>query len=302
MNPDYYKQIHLPTGTISAMQKIRSTDLILQNGAVYHLGLRPENLAKKIITVGDPDRVAEVSRHFDSVHFTHRHREFVTHTGQLGKKEITVISTGMGTDNIEILMTELDALVNVNFELMEEKPDPEKLEIIRIGTSGSLQADIPVDSILVSALAAGMDTLMCFYPYQLQDNDKSLAAALKEMAGIPFTPCIVRPDPGLLEKIGSGMVRGTTLTCPGFYAPQGRSVRLFPARQQLLDAYRNFNFKGLRLTNFEMETAGYYAMGELLGHRMLSVNAIVANRANDVFSSDPAGTIQKAIRMVLDRL
>ena len=284
------------------MQKILETDLILREGAVYHLGLRPENLAKKIITVGDPDRVGEVSRHFDSMHFSNRHREFVTHTGRIGKNEISVISTGMGTDNIEILMTELDALVNVDLERREALPNPVKLEIIRIGTSGSLQPGIPADSILVSELAFGLDTLMCFYPYQLKESDRSLSAALQEAAGIPFLPCVVRPDKGLLETVGRDMIRGNTLTCPGFYAPQGRSVRLSPARKNLLGAYRNFRFEETVITNFEMETAGYYAMGELLGHRMLSVNAIVANRANDEFSSDPQACIRKAIEMVLERM
>ena len=284
------------------MNKIRETDLIIRDGAVYHLGLRPENLATTILTVGDPDRVGEVSRHFDSVSFTHRHREFVTHQGRIGSKEIMVISTGMGTDNIEILMTELDALVNVDLEKMLPMQDLRKLEIIRIGTSGSLQADIPVDSILVSELAIGLDTLMCFYPYQLSQRDEGLSSALKEMAGLPFLPCIVRPDAGLLGRIGQGMIRGNTLTCPGFYAPQGRSVRLSTAKENLLDAYRSFHFPDFRITNFEMETAGYYAMGELLGHQMLSVNAIVANRATDVFSANPALTVEKAIRMVLDRL
>lgn len=282
------------------MNKIRETDLILHNGAVYHLGLRPENLAGKIITVGDPDRVGEVSKYFDSVHFSHRHREFVTHTGRIGKTEISVISTGMGTDNIEILMTEMDALVNVDLDLLQQKQQLRQLEIIRIGTSGSLQSAIPVDSILVSELAAGLDTLMCFYPFQLSESDAGLAAALQQMAGIPFHPCIVRPDEKLLQHFGKDMIRGFTLTCPGFYAPQGRVVRLAPARENLLHAYRNFRFGELRITNFEMETAGYYAMGELMGHRMLSVNAIVANRANDVFSQNPAGTIEKAIRMVLE--
>jgi uridine phosphorylase len=284
------------------MKKIRSTDLILQDGAVYHLGIRPENLASKIISVGDPDRVSEVSKHLDVIDFTHRHREFVTHTGRLGNQRITVISTGMGTDNIEILMTELDALVNVNQETMEANPELESLDIIRVGTSGSLQPDIPVDSILASEIAFGMDSLMCFYPYKHKDQDLKLAEALKEMAEIPFLPCVVRADNQLLTQISKGMIRGNTLTCPGFYAPQGRSVRLSPGKENLLDAYRNFQFGNIRLTNFEMETAGYYAMGELLGHRMLSINAIVANRANDEFSRNAAACIQKAILMVLERL
>ena len=284
------------------MSKIRETDLILQNGAVYHLGIRPENLSAKIITVGDPDRVSEVSRHFDSIEFTHRHREFVTHTGHFKGKRLTAISTGMGTDNIEILMTELDALVNVDFGSREVKTELTSLEIVRVGTSGSLQTDIPVDSILVSELAIGFDTLMCFYPYHLRKADLLLAESLQNMADLPFLPYIVSSNQELLRRIGKEMVPGNTLTCPGFYAPQGRSVRLSPRRENLLEAYKEFRHGDFRITNFEMETAGYYAMGELLGHHMLSVNAIVASRANDVFSQNPAATVEKAIQMVLEAI
>jgi uridine phosphorylase len=284
------------------MNKIRETDLILQNGALYHLGLRPENLADKIISVGDPDRVSEVSRHFDTIEFQHRHREFVTHTGSYKGKRLTAISTGMGTDNIEILMTELDALVNIDLETRTIREEKKALDIVRVGTSGSLQPEIPVDSIVVSELAAGFDTLMCFYPYELKPADVALSEALKEMALIPFLPCIVRPDEELLNRVGAGMIRGNTLTCPGFYAPQGRKVRLSPKVENLLEAYRNFKHKDFSISNFEMETAGYYAMGELLGHRMLSVSAIVASRANDEFSKNPGAVVEKAIRMVLDAI
>jgi len=284
------------------MSKIRETDLILQDGTVYHIGIRPENLSDKIITVGDPDRVSEVSRHFESVEFTHRHREFVTHTGHFKGKRLTAISTGMGTDNIEILMTELDALVNVDFQSREVKSELKSLEIVRVGTSGSLQADIPVDSILVSELAIGFDALMCFYPYHLKKSDLLLSESLQHMADLPFLPYIARANSDLLNRLGKEMVPGNTLTCPGFYAPQGRSVRLSPRRENLLQAYKEFRHGDFRITNFEMETAGYYAMGELLGHNMLSVNAIVASRANDVFSKNPAATVEKAIQMVLDRI
>jgi uridine phosphorylase len=284
------------------MSKIRETDLILQDGAVYHLGIRPENLSQKIITVGDPDRVSEVSRHFDSVEFTHRHREFVTHTGLFKGKRLTAISTGMGTDNIEILMTELDALVNVDFQSRKVKHELKSLEIVRVGTSGSLQPEIQVDSILVSELAVGFDALMCFYPYLLRKSDLLLSESLQHMADLPFLPYIVRANSDLLNRLGKEMVPGNTLTCPGFYAPQGRSVRLSPRRENLLQAYKEFRHGDFRITNFEMETAGYYAMGELLGHKMLSVNAIVASRANDVFSKNPAATVEKAIQMVLESI
>jgi uridine phosphorylase len=208
----------------------------------------------------------------------------------------------MGTDNIEILMTELDALVNIDLKSREIKEEKKVLEIVRVGTSGSLQPEIPVDSIVVSQLAAGLDSLMCFYPYELKNSDIALSEAIKEMASLPFSPCIVRPDDSLLVRVGQGMIPGNTLTCPGFYAPQGRRVRLKPRVNGLLNAYRNFRHQGITISNFEMETAGYYAMGELLGHRMLSVSAIVASRVNDEFSKNPSATIEKAILMVLDRI
>ena len=283
-------------------KSIKSTDLILHQGAVYHLGIRPEDLASKIIAVGDPGRVARISRYFDQIETTAEHREFVTHTGRYKGKRITVISTGMGTDNIEILMTELDALVNVDLETRTEKPEKQSLDIVRIGTSGSLRANIPVDTLLVSAMGIGLDTLMSFYPFPVTKEDKMLSDALKEHASLPFSPYITYADASLLNQIGEGMVRGITLTCPGFYAPQGRSVRLQPAQGDLLRQYISFQHGQIQLTNFEMETAGYYSMGSLLGHRMLSVNVIVANRVSDVFSTQADQAMDEAIRLVLDRI
>jgi uridine phosphorylase len=281
---------------------IKSTDLILQKGAVYHLGIRPEDLASKVIAVGDPGRVEKISRYFDRVDFKAEHREFVTHTGTYQGKRITVISTGMGTDNIEILMTELDALVNVDLETRTEKENKQALDIVRIGTSGSLRANIPVDTLLVSAMGIGLDTLMSFYPFPVSKEDQRLSDALREHAGLPFSPYISYADSGLLSRVGEGMVRGITLTCPGFYAPQGRSVRLQPAQGDLLSHYISFQHGQIQITNFEMETAGYYSMGSLLGHRMLSVNVIVANRVNDVFSTQADQAMDQAIRLVLDRI
>jgi uridine phosphorylase len=284
------------------MATIKKTDLILQNGNVYHLGISPDQLADKIITVGDPDRVAKVSQFFDSIELKVNKREFITHTGTYKGKRISVVSTGMGTDNIEILMTELDALVNVDLNNMEVKPQTKSLEIVRIGTSGSLRANIPVDTILVSAMAIGIDTLMSFYPFNPTKTDLLLAEAFQDHISLPFLPYITYADNGLMNRIGEDMIKGITLTCPGFYAPQGRQVRIRPRQGDLINQYMSFSHGQIGLTNFEMETAGYYSMGSLLGHKMLSVNVIVANRATDVFSDSAEESMEKAIHLVLDRI
>jgi uridine phosphorylase len=284
------------------MAIIKETDLILKDGAVYHLGLRPDQLADKIITVGDPGRVAAISSYFDKIETVAEHREFITHTGTFQGKRISVISTGMGTDNIEILMTELDALVNIDLETRTVRKQTRSLEIVRVGTSGSLKASVPVDSIVVSAMGIGLDTLMCFYNFPQSRQDKMLASELQDHISLPFAPYITYANSDLLQNVGDGMIRGITLTCPGFYAPQGRSVRLSPVQGDLLSQYISFQHGQITLTNFEMETAGYYAMGSLLGHKMLSVNVIVANRVHDVFSQQPEEAMKKAIEMVLERM
>lgn len=284
------------------MAIIKETDLILKDGAVYHLGLRPEQLADKIITVGDPGRVAAISQYFDMIETVTEHREFITHTGTFQGKRISVISTGMGTDNIEILMTELDALVNIDLETRTVRKQIRSLEIVRVGTSGSLKASVPVDSIVVSAMGIGLDTLMCFYNFLQSRQDKMLASELQDHISLPFAPYITYANSDLLQNVGDGMIRGITLTCPGFYAPQGRTVRLSPKQGDLLSQFISFQHGQISLTNFEMETAGYYAMASLLGHKMLSVNVIVANRVSNVFSKQPEVAIKKAIESVLERI
>jgi uridine phosphorylase len=284
------------------MQSIKETDLILKEGAVYHLGLRPEDISHKIISVGDPERVQKVSGFFDSIEHKAAHREFITHTGTYKGKRISVISTGMGTDNIEILMTELDALVNVDLQTRTAQPNLQALEIVRIGTSGSLRANFPTGSFVASAMAFGIDSLMSFYPHKMKTADQQLAEAFQEHISLPFAPYIAYADTDLLKRVGDGMQNGITLTCPGFYAPQGRSVRLFPLQGDLVGQYSDFQHGQIRITNFEMETAGYYAMGELLGHKMLSVNVIVANRATNEFSKNAEKEMEMAIEMVLERI
>ncbi len=285
------------------MSKILNTDLILnKDGSVYHLSLKPGQISDTIITVGDPGRVHNVSQHFDDVEFEMNKREFITHVGQYKGKRITVISTGMGTDNVEIFFNEIDALFNVNLKTREEKQKKKKLRIVRVGTSGALQEDLPLDAHLVSDYAVGLDTLMFFYKHNQDAFEKQITQGLKDATGIPFVPYMARGSQELLKKVGEGMVVGNTITCPGFYAPQGRQLRTKLQYPNLIEDLYSFHYKNFWLTNFEMETAGYYAMANLLGHDMLSVNAIIANRITDKFSSNPNKTIDSLIVKVLDRL
>jgi uridine phosphorylase len=280
-------------------RRIPASELIINSdGSIYHLNLKPEQLASLVFTVGDPDRVALVSRYFDRVDFKINKREFVTHTGWLNGNRVTVMSTGMGTDNIEILMTELDALVNVDLQTREIKPEKKSLQIVRLGTSGSMQSDIPVGSLLASEIGVGMDTLMVYYP-ELAGN-QSLAKAIQVELGLSFLPYQAPASVSLIEKLDQNFVKGVTLTCPGFYAPQGREVRLKPRFDQMIERLSALRIEDKRLTNFEMETAGYYAMGELLGHQMLSLNAIVANRPLKQFDPEADKTVDRLIQLALD--
>jgi uridine phosphorylase len=287
------------------MAKIAETDLILnKDGSVYHLNLLPKNISDTIITVGDPTRVYQVSRYFDEVEFEMNKREFITHVGYYKGKKITVISTGIGTDNVEIVLTELDALVNVDLKTREPKARKKKLKIVRIGTSGALQEDIPVGSHLISDYAVGFDNLMHFYNLKMDEFELSIAADIKSTAGLPFTPYVVRGSESLKKQIGAGMIVGNTVTCPGFYAPQGREVRAtarFPRLLDDLNAYHN-KTSDFWLTNFEMETSGYYAMGRLLGHEILSANAIIANRIKNKLSKDLNKVVDTLIEKVLERI
>lgn len=280
-------------------QPIPASELIINSdGSIYHLHLKPEHLASTVFTVGDPDRVELVSKYFDQIDFKLQKREFITHTGWKNGKRVTVISTGMGTDNIEILMTELDALVNVDLETRLIKPNKSSLQIIRIGTSGSMQADLPVGSMLASEIGIGMDTLMVYYPELVEDQP--MAKAIQAELGLPFFPYQAAASSLLLNKLDEEIVRGITLTCPGFYAPQGREIRLKPRFDRMIERLAGLRINGKRLTNFEMETAGYYALGKLLGHEMLSLNAIVANRPLKKFDSDAEKSVDRLIKKALD--
>ena len=280
------------------MRQIPESELILHpDGSVFHLRLRPEQLGNIVFTVGDPDRVATVSRHLDKVDFKLQNREFITHTGWKNGHRVSVISTGMGTDNIEILMTELDALVNVDLQTRQAKEKKTSLQIIRIGTSGSLQEDIPTGTLLASEIAIGMDTLMAYYPELSGPQD--FGQAIQAELGLSFRPYQAAASTKLLGMLDTSIPRGITLTCPGFYAPQGREVRLKPRFDQLIERLAALRVEGRYLTNFEMETAGYYAMGELLGHEVLSLNAILVNRPLKKFATDGEKTVERAIQTAL---
>lgn len=287
------------------MQPISETDLILNpDGSIYHLNLKPEDVAETVITVGDPDRVGEVSKYFDRLDLKKGKREFITHTGWIGNKRITVISTGIGTDNMDIVLNELDALVNIDFATRLVKDRLTKLNIVRIGTSGSLHADIPVDTILVADYGLGFDALMDYYSYDYNPIERELQQSI----GTYFTaiktvsPYVTTASLALKEKIGFGLPSGITATAPGFYAPQGRQVRAKSAVPGFLNYLQSFKFGDKRITNLEMETAGIYALAKVLGHEALSVNAILANRATNQFSSKPQQIIDATIQLVLARL
>lgn len=287
------------------MPKISETDLILNpDGSVYHLNLLPKHISDTIITVGDPSRVYKVSQHFDDVDFEMNKREFITHVGRYKGKKITVISTGIGTDNVEIFFTEIDALANIDLKTREPKTRKKKLKIVRIGTSGALQEDIPLGSHLFSNYAVGLDNLMQFYELPMDDFETKIAADIQLKTGLPFRPYVVAGSETLKEQLGFDMISGNTITTPGFYAPQGRVIRAPNKLPKLLDDLNYYHNKSsdFWLTNFEMETAGYYAMARLLGHEALSVNAIIANRIKGKFSKDPEKVIDSLIKKVLERI
>ena len=286
------------------MQRIAESELIINaRGAVYHLDTKPEEIATTIITVGDPDRVREVSKHFDRFECKNQHREFVTHTGYVSNKKITVVSTGIGTDNIDIVLNELDALVNIDFESRTIKPQLTSLHIIRIGTSGSLQKDIPVDGFVASTHGLGIDNLMNFYRLEHNDEDKQLLHSFTTQTQLHNNiahPYISGASSALLKHFVKDFHQGITVTCPGFYGPQGRILRLGLSNPHLIDRLTQFSFGRHRITNFEMETAGIYGLGKLLGHHCLSLNAIVANRVAKEFSKDGNKTVQRLIAKSLE--
>ncbi|WP_207494226.1 nucleoside phosphorylase [Aridibaculum aurantiacum] len=285
------------------MLKIAESELILnKRGAIYHLDALPNEIAETIITVGDPDRVKEVSKHFDHIEHQLQHREFVTHTGRIGNKRLSVVSTGIGPDNIDIVLNELDALVNIDIETRQLKEQQTHLNIIRIGTSGSLQADIPVDCFVASTHAVGLDNLLHFYRLDNNEEEKQIVQQFVAHTQISSLtpPYIATAGGSVLKHFVDGFHHGITITCPGFYAPQGRVLRLGLANPDLIDRLTNFGFGNHRITNFEMETSAIYGLGRLMGHHCLSLSAIVANRVKKEFSKDGAAAVENLIKKSLE--
>ena len=288
------------------MNKIPESELILNSdNSVYHLNLLPHEIADTVINVGDPDRVAIVSKFFSSIEIKKQKREFVTHTGVYKGKRITVLSTGIGTDNIDIVYNELDALANIDLEKRVIKDKLTSLNLIRIGTSGSLQKDIPVDSFVFSKFGLGLDGLLNFYKLINDDEENEIIQAFRihyPNEGILSLPYIARCSDKLEEKLSTGMFKGMTASCSGFYAPQGRVLRYELARPNFIETLHSFEFSGNRITNFEMETGAMYGLAKILGHQCCSINAIVANRITNEHTHKGEETMNAMIETVLDSI
>lgn len=286
--------------------RIPDSELILNpDGSIYHLNLRPEQIADTIITVGDPDRVSDVSQYFDSIEFEVQRREFRTCTGTYKGKRLSVISTGIGTDNIDIVFNEIDALVNIDLDTRKVKEELTSLTIVRVGTSGAIQGDIPVDSFLLSEKGIGFDNLLHFYESQnyLDDEFSNELISHLKWSSQKSSPYVVSADPDLLDLFDTEkIIKGITLTNVGFYGPQGRKLRINPEDPNLNDRLVDFRYNDVRITNMEMETAGIYGLSKLLGHKAISLNVILANRANGEFSKNPREIVKKLVVHTLDTL
>lgn len=286
---------------------IQKSELILNNdGTIFHLHLKPENIADQIILVGDQARVDTVAGFFDNIEFTTKNREFRTITGWYNGRKISVISTGIGTDNIDIVLNELDALVNINLETREIKHEKKALNIVRIGTSGSLQEDIPVNSYVVSQKSIGFDGMLNFYANREQHCDLPFEKAFKHFTGwndsLP-TPYVVDSSRKLSAQFeGEPFLNGVTISAPGFYGPQGRVLRLPLAMPQLNVLLEKFRFEGLKITNFEMESSAIYGLSKMLGHKALTVCLIIANRVTGKANENYRPEMEKLIKITLDKL
>lgn len=285
---------------------LKASELILNaDGSIYHLGILPEDLAGTVITVGDPARVSTVSKYFDSIEVKKQKREFNTHTGTYKGKRITVMSTGMGTDNIDIALTELDALVNIDLKKKEIKKNLTGLDIIRIGTTGGIRKETPVNSFILSELALGFDGLMHYYKDDSFLKNEISEAFVQQTDWSPkkATPYVVEGSQELIERLSSEItIKGFTGTNVGFYGPQARILRADVPDREMNDKIRDFNFNGLKITNLEMETSGIYGMSKLLGHNALSMNLVLANRETGEFSENAKEKMDELILYCLDRI
>lgn len=283
-----------------------ATELVLDTkGAVYHLGLLPEQLAAKVILVGDQNRVAKISLFFDEIECQIQHREFVSHTGTYKGKRITVLSTGIGTDNIDICMAELDALVNIDLQLRREKQEKTSLEIIRIGTCGMLQADMPLHSFVLSTHALGLDNIAHFYQIEFSSEESQVLTQIKTQVQFPkgIEPYLSGASLEMIQKLDSAQVRkGITVTSSGFYGPQGRSLRLASKMPDIHLALEKFQDNGRQIVNFEMESSAIFALGKALGHKCTSICLGVANRPQEIFSTGIDAAMDELITYVLERI
>lgn len=288
------------------MKQIPPSELIINSdGSVFHLHLKPENIADTIILVGDPERVKTVTDTFDKVEFTVQNREFVTHTGYFNKKRISVISTGIGTDNIDIVVNELDALVNIDLEKRTIKDTHSRLNMVRIGTSGGLQEDVPVDSFLISKMACGFDGLLNFYADRNKVVNLAIEDAFKKHVDwnhLLTSPYFVNGSEELFAKLSPEMFNGITISAPGFYGPQGRVLRLPIVDADINDKITNFKYEGHRITNYEMECSAIYGLSKLLGHHSATCCVIIANRIRKEFSKDYKPPMKKLISTILETL
>ncbi|MGB1308080.1 MAG: nucleoside phosphorylase [Oceanihabitans sp.] len=284
---------------------IKESELILNpDGSIYHLNLKPENIATDIIFVGDQDRVEKITKHFDSIEFSTQKREFKTQTGHYKGKRLTVISTGIGPDNIDIVLNELDAIVNIDLETRKPKQKHTALNIVRIGTSGSLQKDVPVDSFVLSTHGLDLNGMLHFYKIESICNPEieNAFVAYTNWNNNKARPIIINNSSVLENKFESSKTfKGLTATAGGFYGPQGRVLRLPLEDESLNQKMDSFNFKDNRITNFEMETSVIYGLSKLLGHEALSLNAIIANRATGKFSKDPKAVVEDLIIYSLNK-
>jgi uridine phosphorylase len=285
---------------------IKESELILNpDGSVYHLNLKPEHIADTVIFVGDQDRVAKISKHFDTIEFETQKREFKTHTGTYKGKRLTVMSTGIGPDNIDIVMNELDALVNIDLETRKPKQTLKSLNIVRVGTSGSLQSDVPVDSFVLSTHGLDLNGMLHFYQIESICNPEIEDAFIKHTNWHKdkARPVIIG-NSKLVENLldSPKAYKGVTATAGGFYGPQGRVLRLPLFDNEMNSKMDSFNYNGTKITNFEMETSVIYGLSKLLGHHACSLNAIIANRPNGTFSKDPKGAVEELIKYTLNKL
>jgi uridine phosphorylase len=286
------------------MERIAESELIIdKRGAIYHIGARPEEMAETVVIVGDPDRVPIVSKHFDRIEVKLQHREFITHTGYIGNKRLSVLSTGIGPDNIDIAINELDALANIDFTKRTIKDKLAPLTIIRLGTSGALQADIPVDSFVAGTHGLGFDNVMHYYKQENSAEEQQIINAFKQHTGLTtgnVLPYIFKGSEQLAAKFSFQYIHGITVGCPGFYGPQGRILRGPLAYPGLIDKLTSFQFGEHRISNFEMESSAIYGLGKMLGHNCLSLNVIVANRVRKEFSKDSGLAVENLIKHSLD--